>query len=455
MIMRKAFLALTALGWALASCSTVGDAAGRLNPFGGDSDAVDPNAPDRDRRESFLTFEEGLSVDPAHANATITLPASAVNLSWPNEGGFAEHAPGHPSASADLHRVWRRDVGAGSGRRARVAAPPVIADGRVFAVDGEGEIVAYDAADGGRVWRSRLRSGERRDREFRSGGLSYGDGRIYVAMGFGAVAALDAANGEELWRADTSGPMHSPPTYADGRIFAVTFDNELYAIDAETGAVEWTYQSLSEPARILTATSPAVSGDIVMAPFTSGEITALRVENGRVLWSDALSRSGRTTALSSLNDIAGSPVIFDGVVYVVSHSGILVAFDLRTGQRTWSQPAGGIHMPWIVGDYLFVMTSDGELVCMSRLDGSTYWIRELPLYKNARKRSGRIAWAGPVLAGGRLLLASSEGKLLSISPQTGETLSEIRVGDDVFIPPVVANETVYVMTNDAKLIAYR
>jgi len=454
MIMRKAFLTLAAVGWALGACSTVSDTAGRLNPFGG-GEEVDPNAPDRDRRESFLTFEERLSVDPAREGATVTLPASVVNTSWPNEGGFAEHAPGHPAASVDLNRVWRRSVGAGSGRRSRVAAPPVIADGRVFAVDGEGEVVAYTADGGSRVWRSRLRSGERRDREFRSGGVAYGDGRIYVAMGFGAIAALDAANGDELWRADTSGPMHAPPTFAGGRVFAVTFDNEIYAIDAESGEVQWTYQSLSEPARILTATSPAVSGEVVLAPFTSGEITALRVDNGRVLWSDALSRSGRTTALSSLNDIAGSPVIVGNAVYVVSHSGIMVAFDLRTGRRVWSQPAGGIHMPWVVGDFLFVMTSDSELVCMSRLDGSTYWIRALPQYKRPEKRRGRIAWAGPVLAGGRLLLVSSEGEMLSISPQNGETLAEFRVGDDVFIPPVVANETVYVMTDDANLVAFR
>lgn len=450
-----AYLAFAALALAGASCSTVSGAADRINPFNDSQDQDPADAPDPERRESFLTFEEDLAVDPAHAGDAVVLPAAVANASWPNEGGVAAHAPGHPAASAHLSRAWRRGVGAGSGRRSRVAAPPVIADGRVFAIDGEGEVVALAAESGQRVWRSRLRSGERRDREFRSGGVAYGAGRIYVTMGFGAVAALDAASGDEVWRAETSGPMHAPPTFADGRVFAITIDNELFAIDAEDGGVLWTYQSLSEPARILTASSPAVSGNTVVAPFASGEIAVLRADNGRVQWADALSRTGRTTALSSLNDIAGSPVIVGDVVYAVSHSGVLAAFDLRTGQRLWVQPAGGIHMPWVAGDYLFIMTSDGDLACLSRADGAVIWIRDVPQYRKPKKRRGRIAWAGPVLAGDRLLLASSEGKMLSIDPATGETVDEIRIGDDVFIPPVVANGTVYVMTDEASLVAYR
>jgi outer membrane protein assembly factor BamB len=448
MTMRTAFLALLVLGATLAACS--------MNPFkGGDSDEEAASAEERERRVSFLTFDDALTVDPERASLGVALPVSAVNDSWPNEGGFADHAPQHPAADADLKPVWRRNVGEGSGRRARVSSPPVVSENKVFVVDGENEVVAYDANDGDRIWRSRLRSGERRDREFRSGGVAYGEGRVFVALGFGAVAALDARNGDELWRAETSGPMHAPPTFANGRVFAVSFDNELFTFDAQTGEVLWTYPSLSEPARILTASSPAVSGDIVVAPFASGELVAIDIRSNRPIWADSLTRSGSTTALSALNDIAGSPVIVDGVVYAVSQSGVLAAFDIRTGERIWNEPAGGIHMPWIVGDYLYIMTTEGQLACLSRIDGATIWITELPQYKKPERRRGRIAWAGPVLAGDRLLLASSEGRMLSLSPTTGEVLGKIRVGDDVFIPPIVANETVYVLTDEATLIAYR
>lgn len=447
--MRRAVFALIAVCVGLSACSSVG----KLNPFKGGDD--DEDAPDRDRRVSFLAFDDTLQVDAERAAQGVTLPAAEVNDAWPDEGGYPDHAVQHPAASAELHQAWRRDIGGGSSRRARLSAPPVVGEGKLFVVDTDNEVNAYDASDGQRLWRSRFRSGERRDREFRTGGVAYADGRVFVALGFGAVAALDAGSGDEIWRTETSGPMHSPPTAADGRVFAVSFDNELFAFDAQSGEVLWSFQSLSEPARILTASSPAVSGDVVVAPSASGELTALRVDNGRGLWSDSLTRSGRTTALSALNDIAGSPVIYDGQVYAVSQSGVLAAFDLRTGQRAWTQPAGGIHMPWVAGDYLFLMTTEGQLACLSRVDGATLWLRELPQYKNPDRRKGRIAWAGPVLAGGRLLMTSSEGRLLSLSPEDGSTLDEHRIRGDVFIPPIVANQTVYVLTDDAKLIAFR
>jgi outer membrane protein assembly factor BamB len=449
MTMRTAVLALLAFCLGLSACSAVG----RVNPFGGSDD--DADAPDRDRRVSFLTFEENLEVDPARAALGVTLPPAIRTSVWPNEGGFPDHAPQHLAASEDLRRVWRRNVGSGSSRRSRLSAPPIVAEGKVFIVDADNDVVAYDAQNGRRVWRSRLRAEDRRDREFRSGGVGYADGRVFVSIGFGAVAAFEASTGRQLWSTATSGPMHSPPTAVDGRVFAVSFDNELYALDAQTGEVIWSYQGLSEPARILTASSPAVQGDVVVAPFASGEIVAIDVRSSRLLWSDSLTRSGRTTALSALNDIAGSPVIFDGMVFAVSQSGIIAAFDLRTGLRLWDQPAGGIHMPWVVGEYLYIMTTDGKLAALSRRDGVTIWIAELPQYKRPERRRGRISWAGPVLAGGRLLLVSSEGEMLSLSATTGEQLDRYRVGGDVFIPPVVADETVYVLTDDANLVAYR
>lgn len=447
--MRTASLLLLALCAGLAACS------GFSNPLKRDEPDEAVSEEDRERRVSFLTFEEELQVDPARAEEIIQLPDPVQNASWANEGGSPSHALQHVAARSDLRRAWRRGIGEGSGRKTRLAAPPVVGDGVIYVVDGDNEVNAFDIDDGGRRWRSRLRSEERRDREFRSGGVAYADGRVFVSLGLGAVAALDASNGREIWRTDTSGPMHQPPTVADGRVFAVSFDNELFAFDAQTGEVLWTYPSLSESARILTASSPAVSGDVVIMPSASGELTALRADNGRVLWSDSLTRSGRTTALSALSDIAGSPVIFDGVVYAVSQSGLLAAYDLRTGERLWTQPAGGIQMPWVAGDHLYIMTTEGQLACLSRADGAPVWIRDLPQYKNEQRRRGRIAWAGPVLAGGRLLLVSSEGEMLSISPFTGDTFDETRLGDDVFISPIVAGGTVYVLTDDAALIAFR
>jgi len=249
--------------------------------------------------------------------------------------------------------------------------------------------------------------------------------------------------------------MHSAPVASNGRMFVVSDDNEVFAFNSNTGEVLWTYQAIVETARMLTSPAPAIVDDVVIVPFSSGELVALRVQNGGVLWQDALSSSARLTPLASLNDIASGPAVADGYVIASAQSGVMTAFDLRTGQRIWRQPAGTIGFPLIVGDFVYAVTTEGQVVCMSKLDGTVVWLQQLEAFENAKKRKKRIVWSGPIIAGNRLFLASSKGEKVIINPADGSIMSSGKVGGDVFVPPIIANETVYVLTDEAKLIALR
>jgi len=472
---------LTALAVTSASgCQTL-SRVNDLNPFAKDNSKVGQGeVAGESERISILTFEDQLVVGDTITPDQIVLPQAYRNSDWPQTGGNASHVMQHTGATGNLDRAWSKDIGKSSGRKGRVLAPPVIGGGRIFVVDADNRISAFDETTGSKVWdykieveaKGKTRKGKRRffdrirdplaltdgggrDKESVGGGLALSDNKVYVTSGLGVIAALDANTGVEIWRSATRTPMHSAPAVSNGRAFAVSDDNELFAFNANTGEVIWTYQGIVESARMLTVPSPAVVDDTVIAPFASGELVALRVQNGGVLWQDALSSSGSVTPLSSLNDIASGPVIADGYVIATAQSGVLSAFDLRTGQRVWSQPAGSIGFPLVAGDFVYTVTTNGLVVCASKLDGSIVWIRELQAYKNEKKRKKRIAWSGPVLASERLVLFSSRGQMVVINPYTGDIISERKTGGDVFIPPVIANETIYVLTDDAKLVAFR
>jgi outer membrane protein assembly factor BamB len=459
----KFYLAL-ATSLVLAGCGA-GERLSNLNPFSSETD--DPDAPAQSERISVLELEEQLNVDSAAT--PITLPRAYVNTAWPQADGYPTHAMQHTEASGGLNRVWRVNVGNGSNNNRRINARPVIADGVVFAIDAEGRVSAHDLDDGGEVWATRLRGVER---EAQGGGflpfvnrgdpvltfggaVSFDGGLLYAHSGGKFIVALDAATGEEVWRQTALTPFHSAPTIADGRLYVTTDDNELIAMSAQDGSILWAHRSIAETARLITAPSPAVLGEIVIAPFTSGEIVALRAQNGTVLWSDSLTRTGGLTPLSSINDIAASPVILGEQVYALSHSGVMAAFNMRTGEREWELPAGGLHAPALVGDYLFLVTVDAEVVAIQRDTGQIRWITELPSFKNERRRRDRISWAGPIVAGGRLLVASSVGEMVILDPTTGERMEDRDLDDPVFIAPVLANETVVVLTDEGRLIALR
>jgi len=255
-------------------------------------------------------------------------------------------------------------------------------------------------------------------------------------------------------RSITGRPRISP-TVADGRVYVVTVENELYALSAVDGHRLWTHSGIPETAGLLGASSPAVEGDIVVVPYSSGEVFALKTENGRAVWTDSLASSRTLGALSTLADIRGRPVIDRGRVFAVSHSGRMVAIDLRTGDRVWEQEIGGTHGAWVAGDYIYVLSNDTTLVCLLRQDGKVRWIRELPRYQDEEKKKDPIRWAGPLLAGDRLVVIASTGEAFSVSPYTGKPLGRIEFPDGVFVDPLVANDTLYVLTDNADLIALR
>lgn len=475
-------IALTAL--MMSGCSTISSVTDAINPF--DKTEAERRAEQGDvagesERISILELSESLDVDGSISPDQVTLPPAYVNTDWPQVGGNASHVVQNTAASGSLSRVWSKDLGKGSGRKTRVLAAPVIANGVIYAMDGDNQVVAMSETSGDKLWEYNVEVAERErtregragfiervrnplslfrsnsgvDKESVGGGVTFDGGTVFVTSGLGVIAALDPSTGAEKWVYEARVPMNSAPVAQNGRVFAITDDNELFALNANTGAVLWTYQGIIESARMLTSPAPAVVDDVVLAPFSSGELVALRVENGGVLWQDSLSSNARLTPLASLNDISSGPAVADGYVIASAQSGVMSAFDFRTGQRIWRQPAGTLGIPLIVGDFVYAVTTEGQVVCLSKLDGTVVWLQQLEAFKNAKKRKSRIVWAGPIMAGGRLFVASSRGATVTLDPQTGNIINSGEVSGDVFVSPIIANETVYVVTDDAKLIALR
>ena len=408
-------------------------------------------------RISVLSFEGRLSADPRIADLDVRLPKPYDNQNWPQAGGDISHVMQHLDLAPAPKILWRTSIGKGSGGVERLIASPVVADGKIFTLDANNTVAARRDSDGRLIWSLTLKQkGEKRESGI-GGGIAYSEGVVYATSGFGFVSAISADNGREIWRKATGAPMRGAPTIADGRVFAVSYDNQLFALTASNGDVIWDHVGIAENAGVIGTASPAVVGDTVVVAFSSGEIYALRVENGQVIWTDTLSRTtvGLPTPMSSLNDVDGLPVVDRGEVFAVSQGGSMVAINLRTGERVWERNIGGTQTPWVAGEFIYLLTSDDEVLCLSRRDGRIRWVRELPDYINPEKRKNFVYWSGPVLAGDRLVVVSSLGYAVSISPYDGRLMSKIELPDQSFISPIVADGTLYILSNDAVLLALK
>jgi outer membrane protein assembly factor BamB len=404
-------------------------------------------------RISVLSLDTQLKPDPTIAELEVRLPRPAANPDWPQAGGYPNHAMQHVALGDKLATVWRSSVGEGSSRYRRILAPPVTTGDRIFSMDAKYVVNAFDRNTGKPLWRV--------DVTPKDAGLAIGGGiavagdRLYVSTGYAQVLALDVANGQEIWRQATLAPARSPPTVSDGRVFVVTVDNELNALAAADGRKLWTHSGTSETAGLVGGASPAVEGDVVVVPYSSGEVYALRVENGRQLWTESLTAGRPSDALAGLADIRGRPVIDRGRVIAISHSGRMAAIDLRSGTRIWEQEIGGVETPWVAGDFIFVISNEQSLICLTRRDGRIRWVRDLPRYENIEKKKDPMTWSGPVLGGDRLIVVASNGEAMSFSPYNGAPLGHLDLDQNNFVTPIIADQNLYLLTDDADLIAMR
>ena len=421
-------------------------------------------------RISIIAGEQQLSSDPMLAAVKMDLPPPKRNMEWTQPGGTADNMMGNLMADGPLEQIWSVSAGKGTDDESTLTAPPIVAGGLVFVLDAETHVFAFDAKTGKPVWDKSLAPAEKEDssswfnifgpgkpsssKGF-GGGIAYDNGKLFAATGYGLVTALDAKTGKELWNVSTVVPVHSAPVVVDGRVYIITQENETQAIDVNDGHRLWDHHGTVESAAILSSAGVGVSGDTVVVPYSSGELYALRAQNGTPAWTDNLTRSGNTTSLTIINDIAGLPVIDRNMVFAVSHSGTLAAINFRSGSRAWTRNIAGIQTPLVAGEYVFIVSTDGQVVCMNRGDGRVRWTQQLPAFQDPKGKRDPIVWTGPLLISNFLVLVASDGKATLLSPFTGQKLGDTAIPDGTFISPVVANGMMYVLTNQAQLVALR
>jgi outer membrane protein assembly factor BamB len=316
-------------------------------------------------------------------------------------------------------------------------------------------VSAFDAESGDRIWQTSLAPDHESGNAILGGGVAFDAGRVIVTTGFAQVVSLDAATGEELWRTRVTSPVRAAPTVMGGRVFVVTLDNKGLALAASDGRILWTHAGVEETASLLGGAAPAADNGVVVMAYSSGELVALREDTGAPLWSDAILATRRTDATANLADIRARSVIDNNRLFVVGHSGLLVGIDMRTGDRAWEIELAGLQQPWVAGSMLYAISIENQLIAVEALTGRVQWVVELPSWEDPEDRTGRIEWAGPTLASDRLIVTGSHGVALSVSPYTGQVLGRVDLPHGISLAPAVADGTLYFLTDDADLIAFR
>lgn len=429
----------------LASCAAIKNVASGPGP---------KTTPTIGNRIDIMGTEAATEADPTLSALSVILPPAELNAAWAQPGGNAEKSPGHLQLAATVSPAWSASIAPGT-NRARLASTPVVSDGRLYAIDTNAMVSAFDANTGAKLWSSSVGEGKDNRTSLFGGGVSSNGPVVFATSGMGDVAAINSETGALIWKKHPAGPLRGAPTLSNDNVYVMTQDNQIHAIRQTDGEAQWNESGPVGVSGIFGVAAPAAAQGTVIAGYSTGELSAYRYENGRTLWNDTLSRTAMSTSVSTLTDIDADPVIDRGRVFALGQGGRMAAYELVTGQRIWEINIAGIATPVVAGEWVFVLTDDAKMLAVARNSGRIRWISKLQRYQKEKNKSGQITWRGPVLAGGRLIATNSLGEAWSIAPEDGAAAKILDVRRSISVPPIVANNMLYILDDGGRISAFR
>lgn len=404
-------------------------------------------------RIDVLAENNDIKPDNTIAQLAVSVPELKANENWRQAGGSPQGMTGNLQL-ASIANHDRTRIGDGNGWTQPLYSLPIIAGDTLYAMDAKGYITAHETLHIDKVKWTNKSAVTADEADILGGGLAFDNGKLYVATGRGNAIALEAATGKELWKINLTIPLRAAPKVSNGKVYYISVDNQTFALDAEKGTQVWNQRGINESAGFISSISPAVNDAVLIVPYSSGEIHAIDTLSGQDIWTELLLHNNHISATSRFTGIGGNPIIYEDVVYVTGTNKFTAAFALTSGRRLWVQDISSLNTPWVAGDFVYVLSTDSQLVCLTRSEGKIKWVRQLPAFEDEEKHKKPYLWYGPVMADGKLIVAGLHGKLLQINSSNGATLSETEIPEHIIHPPIVAGNRLYFITKDARLYVF-
>lgn len=340
-------------------------------------------------------------------------------------------------SQVELDRLWR--VGIGKAQETFEAMlRPAFAEGSVYAAGREGRVVAVDAADGDRRWRTDL------DVSL-TGGVGAGGGLVLVGTLGGDLVALHADSGEEAWRAKLSSEILAPAAVSGDLVVVQTQDAKVYGLAAGDGSRRWLFEADLPVLTLRGTAAPLIADGLVLAAFANGKLVALDAASGNPRWEARVAMPGGRTELERMVDL-NTPVLAGDIVYAVSYQGRAGAFTKGSGRELWTREASSYRAPALSLNQLYLVDTRDHVLALRATGGQELW-------RNPALRGRQLTT--PVAISDLVAVADAEGYLHLLAAVDGQLVGRAKVdGDGVSVPMATDGEHLYVQDNGGDLSAY-
>ncbi|CAE6738587.1 MULTISPECIES: outer membrane protein assembly factor BamB [Paraburkholderia] len=336
----------------------------------------------------------------------------------------------------DVQQAWKTSVG----KAGRYLFSPVAVGNAVYAAGANGSVAKIDAQTGKDIWRVKLH-------DDLSAGVG-SDGTLTAVGGLKGDVYVLGADGKQLWTAKAPGEIISPPLVGNGLVVVRTVDGQIVAFNAQTGEQKWNYRNRAVPLNLRVSSGMTFAGDAaVLAGFPGGAFAAINLQTGDNYWQTPVSYPKGVTEVERINDVTGPPTLLGSETCAVTFQGQIGCFDANSGRAVWEK-AFSSTSGLAQDDRAVVAADDWSVVSAFDVsNGATLW-------KNDKLKNRELSV--PFILGHAAVLGDYQGFVHFLSRDDGTLVARVKTdGSPITAAPVLAGETLVVLTHDGDLYGYR
>ncbi|WP_415889095.1 outer membrane protein assembly factor BamB [Neptuniibacter sp. SY11_33] len=357
---------------------------------------------------------------------------------WGDDGEEIEPTPLESfDAEKKVSVLWSTSAGSGMKGKFHQFQPAIDHDA-IFAADADGSVTAFDLETGKKRWAVELEQSI-------VGGVGAKFGKVAVTTDEGEVIVLAADNGNELWRGKVSSEATSATQFNAELAVIQLINGKIVAFEASTGERRWVYDSQVPRLTLRGTSTPIVASDVTFAGLASGKLVALDNQKGIPIWENRVALPQGRSELERMVDIDGRPLLVDGMLYVTSYQGRLVAINPFRAQVVWAQDVSSYRSMAEGFGNIYVSEADDSVQAFDRGSSASVWRQTKLQYRSI---------TAPVSLGSEIAVADRQGYIHFLSQIDGRFIARHKLDSSgVYGDMVVKDDVLYVLTNGGRLAA--
>ena len=359
-----------------------------------------------------------------------------------------------------LEKLWEVDTDQSLDDSTPLLSEPISMFSKIYLINTSGNLLKIDSQSGKILWDNKifknLENSTLGAPAISGKYINKNDVTVFAHDGNNELISIDGFSGKLNWKKKYKLPFRGGVTFFKDSLFLSDYEGNFFSINSRNGEIIWSVSLGTDYSSVYTNARPVFAKNKIIVPGTGGSFFVLSSKSGEVIWTENISSNSQLSKLFHLGDIVANPVYYEGIIYLVSQSGFISAFDIETEEKLWTLPIGGLETPALSGKTIFVIGNMGNLVAINRITGRVRWVKKYESYTNINSYfldEAIAVYKGPVLTDSKLLLSDHHGIIRILDANTGIELENLSIGK-LALAPIPLDKKIFFLRSDGKLLAY-